>query len=115
MVDLLVSFCTKFYNNYRVVYSVFTNFETILGVLLETIQFYYFMKIIFLLYLFLPQFNGATKIYDKFLKHLFNKYESQITEFSLNFVRKLTVAIHEGTEKLELENDINIVKNIIQE
>ena len=94
---------------------MFTNFETILGVLLETIQFYYFMKIIFLLYLFLPQFNGATKIYNKFLKLLFNKYESHITDFSLNFVRKLTEVIDEGKEKIELENDINIIENVIQE
>ena len=96
-------------------YSVFTNAESFLGVLLETIPFYFFMKIMFLLYLFLPQFNGATKIYEKFLKLLFNKYEGHITDFSVKIVRKLTVAIEEGKEKLELEKEIDIVKNIVRE
>jgi hypothetical protein len=96
------------------VYSVFINFESFLGVLLDLIPFYFFFKILFLLYLFLPQFNGATTIYEKFLKHLFNKYESHITDFSIKLVKKLTVAIEEGQEKLNLENEIEIVKNIIQ-
>jgi hypothetical protein len=46
---------------------------------------------IFLLILYLPQYNGALYIYEKLLKNVFAKYESHIYEFSVNVVRKITI------------------------
>ncbi len=93
------------------VYSVFINFESFLGVLLECIPFYFFFKILFLLYLFLPQFNGASLIYEKILKHIFNKYENHITDFSSKLVKKLTVVLEEN-DQIKVERNIDIFENI---
>jgi receptor expression-enhancing protein 5/6 len=75
---------------YWVVYSFFINLESLFGFILHYIMFYSFLKIIFLLILYLPQYNGALWIYDKLLKDVFNKYESHIYEFSVNVVKKIT-------------------------
>lgn len=75
---------------YWIVYALFINIESVFGFLLQYIMFYSFIKIIFLLILFLPQYNGALWIYEKILKDLFVKYESSIYEFSINVVKKIT-------------------------
>ena len=75
---------------YWVVYSVFINLESVFGFLLQYIMFYSFFKIIFLLILYLPQYNGALWIYEKLLKDAFIKYESHIYEFGMNVVKKIT-------------------------
>jgi receptor expression-enhancing protein 5/6 len=76
---------------YWVVYSVFINFEGVFGALLQFIPFYFFIKVIFLLVLFLPQYNGAAWFYDKLLKNLFNKYENHIIEMSNEVVKKISI------------------------
>ena len=82
--------------------------EAILGLFLQNIPMYFFFKIIFLLVLFLPQYNGAVYIYELFLKDLFAKYESSIYETFIGMTKKIN---------LPLENDlpeiiIKEVKNI---
>ncbi len=50
---------------------------------------YFFFKIIFLLVLFLPQYNGASYIYEKLLKDLFIKYESAIYDTFINITKNI--------------------------
>ena len=45
--------------SYWVVYSLFINFESIFGFVLKYIPFYFFIKVIFLLFCFLPQYQLA--------------------------------------------------------
>jgi hypothetical protein len=75
---------------YWVVYSVFINLESVFGLLLQYIPFYSFLKIVFLLILYLPQYNGALWIYEKLLKDAFIKYESHIYDFGVNVYKKFT-------------------------
>lgn len=76
-------------NLFRVVFSLFNNLESIIGLFLQNIPMYFFFKIIFLLVLFLPQYNGAAYIYEKLLKDLFNKYESAIYDTFRNITKNI--------------------------
>jgi receptor expression-enhancing protein 5/6 len=75
----------------RVVFSCFINLESLFGFLLQYIPFYFFLKVIFLMAMFLPQYNGALWVYEKILKDIFNAYESHIYDFSVKVARKITV------------------------
>ncbi len=63
--------------------------ESILGLFLQSIPMYFFFKIIFLLVLFLPQYNGAAYIYEKLLKDIFIKYESSIYDTFVNITKNI--------------------------
>lgn len=64
---------------YWTVFSFFVIFELFLGFLLAYIPFYFFLKMGFLIWLFLPIFQGASVIYDNFLSSFFKSVESEIT------------------------------------
>ncbi|KAH3674470.1 hypothetical protein WICMUC_003308 [Wickerhamomyces mucosus] len=59
---------------YWVVFAFLNIVEFWSKALLYWIPFYWFLKTIFLLYLALPQFQGATRIYQSFLKPFTDKY-----------------------------------------
>ncbi|GAB5034591.1 receptor accessory protein 5 [Nannochloropsis oceanica] len=63
---------------YWVVYSFFTIIEAFVSVILYWIPFYYAFKLAFLVYLGYPGWNGATLIYNNFLKGLLQKYEAAV-------------------------------------
>lgn len=76
---------------YWVVYSVFINFEELFGVLLKYIPFYFFIKVIFLIICYIPQYQLARWIYDNCLQLLFHKYETHIIEFSNTIMRSIAI------------------------
>ena len=53
---------------YWVVYGLFNIVDQFAGFILHFIPFYYFLKLGFLVFLFHPNFKGATYVYDKYLK-----------------------------------------------
>lgn len=72
--------------SYWVVYSIFINFEGIFGKILKFIPFYFFFKVIFLLFCYLPQYQLASYIYENCIAHLFVKYNDKILDLSQNLV-----------------------------
>jgi len=98
---------------FRVVFSLFNNLESLFGLLLQSIPMYFFFKIIFLLVLFLPQYNGASYIYEKLLKDLFNKYESHIYDTFVNITKNINFPNPEDLKK-NLQDKVvsNLVENI---
>lgn len=65
---------------YWIVYGLFSFIDLFSGFILKYIPFYFIIKILFLLWLFLPTFMGASVIYNKIIIKLFNKYKPQIDE-----------------------------------
>ena len=66
---------------YWIVMAVFTVFEVLCESFLlagSWFPFYHELKVIFILWLTLPQFRGATKIYRKFLAPTLETYENVI-------------------------------------
>ena len=79
--------------SYWVIFSVFINFENLFKFLLNYIPFYFFIKVVFLLFCYLPQFRFANYLYQKFIKKLFSKYEKTVIDYSNKLVKKLTLNI----------------------
>lgn len=91
---------------------MFNNIESIFGLFLQNIPMYFFFKIIFLLVLFLPQYNGATYIYEKFLKDLFLKYESSIYDTFVNITKNINFP---NPDDLKKNIQDTITNNIIDQ
>lgn len=65
---------------YWVVFALFTVVDMFSGFVLKFIPFYFFIKLTFLIWCFLPNFKGASIIYDTFIVKFFKKYEKKIEE-----------------------------------
>jgi len=63
---------------YWVVYGFFTLVESFTDFFLYWIPLYYFAKVCFLIWCFLPSFKGANIIYKRMVEPLFLKYEDSI-------------------------------------
>ena len=56
-------------------------FDNIFEFIFSFLYFYHIIRAGAILYLYLPQFDGATKMYDKVIHPLFQKYSPQINKF----------------------------------
>lgn len=83
---------------YWVVFAVFTVFDTIGAPILHYIPFYFFIKIIFLIWCFLPNTRGALFIYEKFLIGCFKKYEAKLDKINHDFEDKFTSVYSRGKD-----------------
>ncbi len=75
---------------YWVVFGIFTFVDLFSGFFLKFIPFYFILKILFLIWLFLPNFKGAARVYNCLIYPLFNKYRSQIDELEKGVSEKVT-------------------------
>jgi len=71
---------TGIWLTYWVVYSLFGIFEGLIDGIFFWFNYYYTLKIIFLLYLFLPQTLGAQFLYEKAILPAFKAIEEPIDE-----------------------------------
>ncbi len=74
---------------YWIIFSIFLNFENFFFPFLVEIRLYFFYKVVFLLILFLPQYNGADYFYTNILKELFIKYEEDLCDVTRTLAEKL--------------------------
>ena len=65
---------------YWVVFALFSFIDLFSGFVLKFIPFYFFFKLLFLVWCFLPNFKGASIIYDVILIKIFKKYEKEIEQ-----------------------------------
>ncbi len=117
---------------YWVVYSFFTIIEAFVSIILywyvhtsptlpplfppnppthppppnHRIPFYYAFKLAFLVYLGYPGWNGATLIYNNFLKGLLQKYESAVDSHLDAAKASVTAAAASGVSQTSGETDI---------
>ena len=75
---------------YWTVFSLFVIAELFFGIVLKALPFYYIGKLVFLIWLFLPNTQGATLIYEKILRHFFKRVERDIDNFANNVTGKKT-------------------------
>jgi receptor expression-enhancing protein 5/6 len=99
---------------YWVVYACFTFIDLFVGFLLKFIPFYFILKMIFILWLSLPNFNGALKIYNNFVIKIFKKYENDIKNIegkADNFIKN-NMANMQGRPRASNAADINLSSNL---
>ena len=99
----------KQFLTYWVVYGVFSVIDIFTAFLIKVIPFYYTIKLMFLIWLFMPNFKGAVYIYNLVIGPLFRKYESKFDKGVNKIIRKGQEVAEKAKETLE-ENKINIIK-----
>jgi len=101
---------------YWAVYAVFNFFDLFAKFILKIIPFYYVVKLIFLVWCFMPNTQGALFIYNKFLRNIFLKNEGKLNKYVSKIMRKTNEVsekakeeINKGKEKI-IDNAINNLK-----
>jgi len=101
---------------YWAVYAVFNFLDLFTKFILKIIPFYYVVKLIFLVWCFMPNTQGALFIYNKFLRNIFLKNEGKLNKYVNKILRKTNEVtekakeeINKGKEKI-IDNAINNLK-----
>ena len=94
---------------YWIVFGIFTFIDLFTNFLLKFIPFYFVLKILFLIWLFLPSFRGAKVIYKAFISGFYNKYRAQIDELDSRIESKANEYMGKAND-LESTRQNNITK-----
>jgi receptor expression-enhancing protein 5/6 len=86
---------------YWVVFACFTLIDTLSGFLLKYIPFYFFFKIIFLIWLFMPDSRNCTILYNLVIVKLFKSVEKDIDEAGVKFGELTKGLINQTNEAIE--------------
>ena len=97
---------------YWVVFSLFSIIDLFSAFVLKFIPFYFFLKMIFLIWLFMPNFKGATFVYDHFLIKIFKKYETEIEKVGTKIIGKAGEFVQDGKTYVR-DNQGNIVSGVL--
>ena len=65
---------------YWAIYGIFTFLDNFAGIILRIFPFYFILKLVFLVWCFMPNTLGALFIYNKIVEPLFKKYEGKIDQ-----------------------------------
>ena len=97
----------KLWLTYWTIYAVFSFLDLFVGWILKIIPFYFIIKLIFLVWCFMPNTKGAIIVYDKFIKPFFLKNESKFDKIVNKLLEKTKKAgdlakneINKNKEKL---------------
>ncbi|KAI4838924.1 protein YOP1 [Plasmodium brasilianum] len=98
---------TKLWLTYWVVFSLFFFIEYLIDIILFWVPFYYLIKLLFLLYLYMPQVRGAEIVYNYIIRPILLKHEKTIDDtvhkISQTATNHLTQITGNLTEKLTQE------------
>ena len=86
---------------YWVVFACFTLIDTLSGFLLKFIPFYFFFKIIFLIWLFMPDSRNCTIVYNLVIVKLFKSVEKDIDEAGVKLGEYTKGLINQTSEVIE--------------
>ena len=73
---------------YWAIYGIFTLIDQFANIVLRIIPFYFVIKILFLIWCFMPNTMGALFIYNKIVGPYFRKYENKIDQKIEKFIRE---------------------------
>ena len=85
---------------YWVCYGVFSIIDQFAGIILSFIPFYFFLKLIFLVYLFHPGTQGAKTVYNNYLSGYVKQYRSQLEQVEKSVSDKIAGASSAAGEAL---------------
>ncbi|KAG0234768.1 ER membrane protein DP1/Yop1 [Actinomortierella wolfii] len=80
---------------YWTVYGFVSILESFTDILLYWFPFYFFLKTIFLLWLMIPQFNGAVTVYNRFLRPFLVQHSKDIDSSYSNLKAKVAAVASE--------------------
>jgi receptor expression-enhancing protein 5/6 len=79
-IETLETDLEKQWITYWVLFSFFNLLDKFSMIFIFYLPYYYFIKYLFLVWLFLPNFNGAAFLYDVFLSNHFKKVEAIVDQ-----------------------------------
>ena len=82
---------TKKWLSFWTVFGIFQTLEMFIGFILNFIPYYSIVRLLFFLFLMLPQTNGSKIIYDSVFQPFLKKHQKEIEEF----VQKVTTQASE--------------------
>ena len=85
---------------YWCIFSIFSVLDQFANMILVWVPFYFFFKLCFLIYLFLPYTDGASKMYISYLLPVYERYHSKIEELGEKY-KDLTSTNYGETKKAE--------------
>jgi receptor expression-enhancing protein 5/6 len=78
----------KLWLTYWTIYALFSFLDLFVGWILKIIPFYFIIKLVFLVWCFMPNTKGAIIVYDKIIKPFFLKNEGIIDKYFNKLVEK---------------------------
>jgi receptor expression-enhancing protein 5/6 len=97
---------------YWVVFACFTIVEIFLGFLLKFIPFYFFLKIIFLIWLFMPNSMGCHYVYHLLVVKVFKTFEHNIDNATGKLGEFTRDLVNQGTSILD-HNKTNFISKAV--
>jgi receptor expression-enhancing protein 5/6 len=102
----------KLWLTYWVVFACFTIIDIFSGFILKFIPFYFFIKICFLIWLFMPNSQGCNIVYKLLVVRLFKSFEQDIDNATEKLGKMTKDFVDDGKSLLGKEK-IKIVKGIV--
>lgn len=91
----------KFWLTYWVVFAFFSLVDVFSGFLMKLIPFYFILKIIFLVWLFMPNTQGCYYVYYFVIIKLFKQWEKDIDEATEKIGEYTKTIVNQGNEIIE--------------
>lgn len=98
---------------YWVVFACFTTLEMFSGFILRYIPFYFFLKIVFLIWLFMPNSQGSSIIYHMLVVRVFKSFEKDIDHATEKIGEYTKEIITQGGTIIE-KNKSNVISGVVQ-
>jgi receptor expression-enhancing protein 5/6 len=102
---------------YWVVFAFFSIIDMFSGFILKFIPFYFFLKIIFLIWLFMPNSGGAHIIYHLLVVRVFKSFEKDIDHATDKFSKYTKEIINKGKDYIDTGVNITgakVMANILR-
>ena len=77
-IETLEADMEKQWITYWIIFSLFSIVDNFVWIFITYFPFYYFVKYLILVYMFLPNFQGAILIYDSIINDIFKKIEKNL-------------------------------------
>ena len=90
---------------YWAVYAVFDFLDLFAHFILKIIPFYYILKLVFLIWCFMPNTQGALVVYNHIIKKFFIKYENSLDKLVNKVMKKSKEASERAQEEFEKNKD----------
>ncbi|ANQ08708.1 Uncharacterized protein PCOAH_00030500 [Plasmodium coatneyi] len=84
----------------KVVLSLFFFFEYLIDIILFWVPFYYLLKLLFFVYLYMPQVRGAETVYNYIIRPILLKHEKTIDDTVQKISQKATSHLTQITGNL---------------
>jgi receptor expression-enhancing protein 5/6 len=97
---------------YWVIFGIFSFIDLFSYWLLKYFPFYFILKIIFLIWLFMPNTKGAKIIYKILITKLFKKYEKQIDEIDSSHLQFNADKFSVGNKDNIIDKKINDIEDM---